>query len=152
MPVPTTVPSLTRLPPSLKVTAVPSGSDSAWQPLVSVASRAGAVRGVADVDVARGVGEDEVGGALGTRGVHHRAGVDRGGRGGRPLRGGLGGRCCHGGGAEQGARQHGEDGYGSAELELFIGLLQADRSPRVAGRGRESNERGPDRVTSGWSL
>ena len=38
MPVPTTVPSLTRLPPSLKVTAVPSGTDSLRQPLVSVAS------------------------------------------------------------------------------------------------------------------
>ena len=38
MPVPTCVPSLIRLPPSLKVTGVPSGSDSARQPLVSVAA------------------------------------------------------------------------------------------------------------------
>ena len=38
MPAPTWVPSLTSEPPSLKVTRVPSGSESARQPSVSVAS------------------------------------------------------------------------------------------------------------------
>ena len=38
MPVPTWVPSLTRLAPVLKVTGVPSGSDWVVQPSVSVAA------------------------------------------------------------------------------------------------------------------
>ena len=66
---------------------MPSGSDVGAAAVgVGRGAGAGAVRGVADVGVAGAVGVDEVRGALGAVGVHHRAGVDLRGVGGRVRR------------------------------------------------------------------
>ena len=141
VPRPTVVPDVATVAPVAKRTAVPIGWEAVVQPSVSVwRALAGAVGGVADVDVARGVGEDEVAGALGSGGEHLDAGGDRGGRPGRPAGGARGARAGRGRGGGPGEGEQEEESRNGQGRDPGGSHARTtnDGPVRLRGQGRRS--------------